>query len=221
MRSYIELGGNPHVIVANINNKQKRLSECTFPENKNLNLYNQVMFLYAVKTNDIESVGYFINQGVDINYRDNPNNFTPLHWAIHKHNFGIAQILIQNNANLNAIADNLQSNIYLSQYGHKELRPLTLAIVRRNVSIIQLILDNYAKSSIKFDYQLKKEIGYIVYRNDLSMMQMLLSSKEFAEVLKEESFYIDRKRGLGTLVDFSRSRNKIEMTNLIQSSFSK
>jgi ankyrin repeat protein/beta-lactamase regulating signal transducer with metallopeptidase domain len=79
-------------------------------------------FHFAAWRGDLTSVRRFLEQGTDVNIKDDQFNWTPLHWATFTAQRDIAEFLIAKGANVNAGALH-----YAAVHGHRELAELLLS----------------------------------------------------------------------------------------------
>ena len=99
---------------------------------RKLNKKNQETELMdATKKGDLETVGAYLKEGIDINTRDPKNGYTALHWAAEKGQKKIVKLLIEKGANLNAKTKN-------------NLTPLNLADNNFENEISELLIKNGA-----------------------------------------------------------------------------
>ena len=219
MSHYLNFGEDPKITVADRDRQSKPLSQCNYPEYSHINLYDQVLFLKAVKDLDREAVESFIDRGVDVNFRYFDDEFTPLHWAIHKEYLKedpkIVRLLVDNNADLNIIADGMENNINLVRYQHTELTPFSLAVKLNDIKIIELLINS--TSNIKYDYRMRKDIQNAVLTNNTDLIVLLLSNKNLATSIKKESFNY-RNRKYYSLIDFAKAVGNEETIAVIEKS---
>jgi len=116
----IALQNNYHHIVKYLINIEKKLNRLSFHDN---------ILVDAIKCNNLNTVKFLINYGIDLN-KANQKNELPLIVAIHHKRFEIIETLIRHGAN-----PNYQCNCET---------PLTCAIVQRNINIINYLLEHGA-----------------------------------------------------------------------------
>jgi len=80
----------------------------------------------ALRTGDVETIKPLVLAGIDINY-PNSKGITPLHVVAQEGHVAVAQILLQNGANLHARYDDLWTPLHLAaQNGHLEMTTLLI-----------------------------------------------------------------------------------------------
>jgi ankyrin repeat protein len=85
-------------------------------------------FHFAAWRGDLDDVKRFVNQGVDVNVKDDQLNWTPLHWATFTAQRNVAEFLIAKGADVNAGGDwNSTPLHYAVAHGHRELVEFLLA----------------------------------------------------------------------------------------------
>jgi uncharacterized protein len=105
------------------------LSGCDKPKPKPEELFN------AVKHNDIQSVQSLLKSGVEVNVLDEAGQ-TPLMWATERKNIGMAKLLIDKGANVNAVGLRVASGATaLSLAAINGTAPLVRFLIERGADI--------------------------------------------------------------------------------------
>ena len=88
----------------------------------------------AAYDRNIEAVKQAIDDGADLNAKDNVN-MTPLHWAVNNSQKETVELLIANGADVSAKTDNDTTPLHsAAHWGHKEIAELHLANGARLIS---------------------------------------------------------------------------------------
>ena len=126
-------------------------------------MLNNLLFNECAKSNPILSnVLYFIQQGADVNTHD-ANGVTPLHKTCVNNHFAIAQLLIENGADIEAKATSIEAT------------PLHVACAANSVDIITLLLKkgaNVNATTVDGDTSLI----FAVIDNNIKFCELLLAS---------------------------------------------
>ena len=132
----------------------------------------------AVLANDINAVENFINQGQNINERDD-KGYTPLHYALLKNRFEIARKLIDAGANVNAPS---------SENG---MTPLLIATSRAN-----RLQEKAQKIMEQSEGNVKKRVSEIKLKKYIA--KQMNSARKILEILIEAGADLNQETPLGT-----------------------
>ena len=115
----------------------------------NTNVEGVTVLQLAIEANDYDIVELLIKYGCDVNMRTYHSNQTPLTIAAISANYSIAELLINNDANVNEKAR-------IDFFGIiKKQSPLAIAILRSEKDLISLLLSKGAELT-KYDRSLKR-----------------------------------------------------------------
>jgi ankyrin repeat protein len=127
-----------------LNNKEKRVT-------KNINKETFVPILFfALVYGSVKIVNYFINEGIDINVKDNKEKRTALMWAVIFNRIEVVKLLIEKGAKIDEKDINMR--------GEKDNTALMLAIHYNRTEVVKLLLDKITEDSknIKNEKELKE-----------------------------------------------------------------
>ena len=96
---------------------------------------------HELKAKAIDNIKAVIQQGVDVNARENPTRLTALHQAIDENFIEAIPILIEagGDVNLGIFGDEEDVGLYIA-----EETPLSLAIIQHHVDSVRILIDNGA-----------------------------------------------------------------------------
>ncbi len=146
-----------------VNNDYMNVREAwldTFQETPSENGLEPQLFS-AIENNDIDEIEVLIDRGVNVNQHDRLG-YTPVILAILYKNLDIAQLLIQNGADLSI--------------DYNELSPLMIATQTENKPMIELILDN-------IEYIDDRNFKNILSMDDIDILQKLLSKDIYPDIV--------------------------------------
>ena len=131
----------------------------------------------SVKNKDIRWVEYFIKNGNNINeVNERYYNYTSLHIASINNNINIAQLLIDNGADIHA-------------YSTNNLQPIHLATLNNNLDLIKLLIENGAKINSKDEF-LRTPLHFATFNKNCKIIDYLLSNgADYYSTLKFGNFY--------------------------------
>jgi len=115
------------------------------------------------KDTDLSLIEHLIEKGADVNYKNTPDGWTGLHFAIFSGADDVARLLIEKGANVNAIADDGTT-------------PLILAAKNDSVFIAKLLLEKKANVNWR-DIHKKSAMSYVksIFHKKKKMIQLLES----------------------------------------------
>ena len=213
MNHYIRSGGITDIAVASISGDSKKLSECTFASEDNINLYNQAVFNNAARENDLETVEIFIKKGIDVNFQERKKYFTALHWAVYNHNFLMTKLLVNRGADINIVASHpFYSATYSSDFPYG-VTAVSLAIEQKNYSAAELfVLSNY---KINLNNRILSKVKSAVQNNNIHFLRLMLSNDKLVKSLRKKKFY-DYEDGYISLLDLSHKYSNSLTIDLIE-----
>jgi len=144
---------NP-LINAIINNDIETVKSFIKSKNININILN-----YAIKENNIEIVLLLLENGADVNAKNN-NGETCLYYATKENNIEIVQLLLENGADINAI----------NNYGKT---PLIYSIWSNNKDIVELLIQKGADVNAKNNYG-DTPLYYAIKENNKDIVELLI-----------------------------------------------
>lgn len=119
---------------------------------------------YACKNNHVDCVQHLISKHADVNCKFS-NNYLPLHLAAQKGFLTIANILLDNNA-----------QIHINDTPENGMSPLLMAVKQGHLSIVQLLLSHHAEINYFCKYRLiNTPLEEAINNNDITMIKLLLS----------------------------------------------
>ncbi len=92
----------------------------------------------AVKSENIDQVKSFIDKGYNINEQEQKTGWTPLHSAVSFGHISIAELLLNNGANVNTTS-------------HSGFTPLHIAVDQGSVPLVELLIAKEADVNAKND----------------------------------------------------------------------
>lgn len=184
--------------VALLYRKQKKILKNLLQKGARIDSGDESALLFAL--NSLDDVRFLLGQGADTNY-ENGFGKTALFYAIGRNNHELANLLIQNNADVNhAYLSNKQltdkfwknKNTFYQSYcllDHTKRMPLMHAAQNSDVAMLQLLLENGARLDAldemgynAFDYaSMGKKDNNVIYLRSLGLKSAIESSGEGPE----------------------------------------
>jgi len=196
-------------------NKEKRLTK-----NINKKVFMPI-FLLAAKYGSVKIVNYFINEGIDINTKDDNQKKTALMWAVIFNRIETVKLLIEKGAKIDEKDINR---------GEENNTALMLAIHYNRTEVVKLLLDKITENSknIKDEKELKEyNDKQLNVKNREGVTPLILSAyygnivivKMLLDKITENAKYIKDKEELKKYNDkYLNAKDKYNNTPLIWAS---
>ncbi|MGM0411038.1 MAG: ankyrin repeat domain-containing protein, partial [Bacillota bacterium] len=126
---------------------------------------SQSSLIEAVKNENREQIKELINSGVDVNVKNQENEF-PLLIAVQNGNQKIAKLLIKEGADVN---QNVENNTII-----EDLNPLFLAVLNNDLEMVKLLIEKGANVNIKTQHG-ETLLPAAMFDADLEIVKLLIN----------------------------------------------